>query len=140
MMSDICERDEVDRLPMVITGYGVDQLFCIPKPASAAGENMATAVYNAIQDWKVSENIKSFCFDTNSSNIGLKKGAYTFIKQKLERFLLYLHVTIFCKFCYNACLANFLDHLQEKILDFLQGLKLSGLTQIKKNSKTIILK
>ena len=75
---------------MVITGYGVDQLFCVPKTASATGENMATAVFNTIQDWKVSENIKSFCFDTTNSNTGLKKGACTLIEQKLERFLLYL--------------------------------------------------
>ena len=89
-MSDICGRDIVDRLPIVITGYGIDQLLCVPKTASSTGENIATAVYNAIQDRKVSENIKSFCFDTTSSNIGIKKGACTLIEQKLERSLLYL--------------------------------------------------
>ena len=51
---------------------------------------MATAVYNAIQDRNVSENIKSLCFDITSSNTGLKEGACTLIEQKLECPLLYL--------------------------------------------------
>ena len=90
MMSDICGRDIVDRLPVLITGHGINQLLCVPKIASGTGENMATAVYNAIQDWNVSENIKPLCFNTTSSNTGLKEGACTSIEQKLEHSLLYL--------------------------------------------------
>ena len=90
MMSDICGRAIVDRLPVVITGYEINQLLCVYKIASATGKNMATAIYNAIQDRNVSENIKYLCFDSTSSNTGLKKGACTLIEQKLERPLLYL--------------------------------------------------
>ena len=48
MISDISVRDVVDRLPIVISGLGVDQLFCIPKIATRTGENMATSVCDAI--------------------------------------------------------------------------------------------
>ena len=82
-MSDFCGKDIADRLPMVITGHGINQLLCVPKIASGTGENMATAVYNAFQDWNVSENIKSLCFDTTRSNTGLKKEARTLIEQTL---------------------------------------------------------
>ena len=57
MMSDICGRDVVDRPPVVLTRYEIDQLLFAPITASATGENMPTAVYNAIEDWRVSENI-----------------------------------------------------------------------------------
>ena len=51
---------------------------------------MATSVCDAIKDWRVTDNIASLCFDTTSSNTGLKKGACTLIEQKLGRPLLHL--------------------------------------------------
>ena len=60
MMSDISGRDSVDRLPVVISGLGVDQLLCVPKIATGTGENMATSVCDAIEDWGVTNNNKSF--------------------------------------------------------------------------------
>ena len=90
MMSDITERDIVDRLPVVISGLGVDQLLCVSKIASETGQNMATSLCDAIKDWGVTDNIASLCFDTTSSNTGLKKGACTLIEQKLGRPLLHL--------------------------------------------------
>ena len=77
MMSDIAGRDIVDRLPVVISRLGVDQLICVSKIASGTGKNMATLACDAIKDWGVTDNIASLCFDTTSSNTGLKKGACT---------------------------------------------------------------
>ena len=102
MMSDICGRHIVNRVPVVITRYGINQLLSVSKIASGTGENLATAIYNAIQDWNISENIKSLCFDTTSSYTGLKKGACTLIEQKLE-----------CPLLYLACCHHILDILLE---------------------------
>ena len=44
MMSDMSGRDIVDRLPVVISGLGVDQLLCVPKIATGTGENIVTSV------------------------------------------------------------------------------------------------
>ena len=90
MMYDIAGRDIVDRLPVVISGLGVDQLLCVSKIASGTSENMTSSVCDAIKDWGVTDNIASLCFDTTSSNTGLKKGACTLIEQKLGCPLLHL--------------------------------------------------
>jgi len=85
MMTDI-----VDRLPVVISGCGVNQLLCVPKLVTGTGENIAAAVCSALEDWGVSEHVSSLCFDTTSTNTGSKKGACVLIEQKLGRPLLYL--------------------------------------------------
>ena len=72
-MSDICGRNIVNRLSVVRTGYGINQLLCFLKLHLKLVKITATAVYNAIQDSNVNENIKSLCFDTTSSNTGLKE-------------------------------------------------------------------
>jgi len=90
MMSDIAGREIDDPLPVVISGLGIDQLLSVPKVAAGTGDNMATSVCEALQEWGLTDNVKSLCFDTTSSNTGVRKGACTLIEQKLGRSLLCL--------------------------------------------------
>jgi len=44
MMSDIFGNDVVDRLPIIVSGLGVDQLLEVPKLPSSTGESIAATV------------------------------------------------------------------------------------------------
>ena len=44
-MKDITGEEVVDRLPVFVSGNGVDQLLGVPKLTSGTGENTAVAVY-----------------------------------------------------------------------------------------------
>ena len=63
MMCDISGKDVVDRLPVIVSGLGVDQLLCVPKLACSTRENMAASVYKTIQEWGETESVKCMCID-----------------------------------------------------------------------------
>lgn len=90
LIQDITGDEIVDRLPILVSGNGVDQLLGVPKLASGTGENMATAVYKMILEWNISSQIKCMCFDTTASNTGRKNGSCVLLEQKLGNDLLWL--------------------------------------------------
>lgn len=51
---------------------------------------MATAIFDLVKDWGIDELIKYECFDTTSSNTGIRAGACVRLEQKLDRHLLQL--------------------------------------------------
>src|SRR6218665_2537512 len=90
LLQDLTGKEHVDRLPVLVSGHGVNKLLGVPKLTSGKGENTAAAVYTLLQDWSVADRVKAMCFDTTSSNTGHRAGACILLKQKLERHLLYL--------------------------------------------------
>ena len=50
MMEDIVGRETVDRLPILISGEGINQLLAVPKLSSGKGEATASAVYDTAED------------------------------------------------------------------------------------------
>jgi len=48
----------VDRLPILITGQGVDKLLGVPKLVAGTGANTAPAVYAILEDWGVADQVK----------------------------------------------------------------------------------
>lgn len=60
----------VERLPILVTGYGTEQLLQSAKLSSGTGISIATAVLKALQDWKISDRVQAMCFDTTNSNTG----------------------------------------------------------------------
>ena len=45
LLEDITGKETVDRLPVLISGLGVDQLLGVPKLLAGTGEAMASAVH-----------------------------------------------------------------------------------------------
>lgn len=76
---------QVDRLAIVATGDGKSKLLGVPKISSGTGLSQANAVFGAAKDWKIEENVKAICFDTTSSNTGVKSGACVLLEQKFGK-------------------------------------------------------
>ena len=88
LLPDLTGNEKVDRLPILVSGSGVSQLLAVPKLPNGSGEAMAAAVYTAITDWDIQEQVCAMAFDTTSSNTGLKSGACTLLEDKIGRRLL----------------------------------------------------
>ena len=67
-MADLCGKDHVDRLPIIVTSSCVCQLLKVSKITGVAGKNRATAVVHALEEWSLQERVVGMCFDTTNSN------------------------------------------------------------------------
>lgn len=90
LMEDLTGDEKVDRLPIIVSGSGTEQLLCIPKLASGTGKAMADAMMDTVSDWGIVDSIKALSFDTTSSNTGRMNGACTLFEQHLGRSVLHL--------------------------------------------------
>lgn len=77
-----------ERLPIIITYDGNEQLLAVPKLDSSSGKDQAKAVSNALHDWNLNEKVQIMCCDTTASNTGRLNGACVLLEQTLERELL----------------------------------------------------
>jgi hypothetical protein len=89
LLEDICSRHIVDRLPILVSGAGVDQLLGVPKLASGTEQASAAAVFEAAVAWNITDNVKCMCFDTISVNSGPRNGACILLEQKLDKHMLW---------------------------------------------------
>lgn len=79
-----------DRLPVLVTGQGIEQLLGVPELASGSGLNTAYAVAGLIKDWKLDSQVIAMVFDTTNQNSGRWNGACTLLQQQLGKELLHL--------------------------------------------------
>ncbi|KAK3925525.1 Replicase polyprotein 1ab [Frankliniella fusca] len=80
--------EKADRLPVVVSGKGVEKLLGIPELPHGSGECIAQAVVSLLIDWDLKENLMGLVFDTTSTNSGRWGGACVLIQQKLGKELL----------------------------------------------------
>lgn len=88
-MKDLTGDEKVDRLPILVSGSGMDQLLSIPKLHAGTGKAMADAVYEVVCDWDIKDRIKAISFDTTAGNTGQKNGACAFVEILLEKNVLH---------------------------------------------------
>ena len=81
----LTSKEQVDRLSVIVSGKGVSQLLTVAKLTSDTGEAQASAVYSAIGDWCITENIRAIRFDTTSSSPGRLAGACVLLEQKIGK-------------------------------------------------------
>jgi len=60
----------------------------VPRLESSLGSEQAQAVWNAIVDWNLEDNVQILCCDTTASNTGNINGACVLLEQKLNRKML----------------------------------------------------
>jgi len=89
LMADLSGNVHVDRLPIIVTGYGISQLLKVSKMAGGTGEEQSSAVIQTLKEWNVEQRVIGMCFDTTSSNTGCNVGTCTKLEQKLGRDLLH---------------------------------------------------
>lgn len=70
MLPEVAGTENVERLAVLVTGLGTEQLLGIPKLPSSTGVAQATAVRETLSEWDVTDRVKALCFDTTSSNTG----------------------------------------------------------------------
>lgn len=67
-MNDLGSKNQVDRLPIVISGIGIkdDQLLAIPKLTNGTGKAQAEAVCKQIMERHIADNVSGLCSDSNN--------------------------------------------------------------------------
>lgn len=80
----------VERLPVVVTGEGVDQLFGCRIIPDGTGQSQADDVVYCLEDWRCAECVACMNSDSTASNTGCNKGAAVLIEKALGRELIYL--------------------------------------------------
>lgn len=90
MMEDLTGEQKIDRIAIIVSGCGIDQILRIPKLVSGTGQATADAVIDVVSDWGIKDRVKAISFDTTASNSGRKNGACTLIEMQLQRDVLYL--------------------------------------------------
>ena len=71
-------------------GDGNDKLLGVPKLASGTGLNEFKAVYDLVEQWKLTNKIAALSFDTTSVNTGRSHGVCTRLENAMGRELLWL--------------------------------------------------
>lgn len=90
LIEDITGHETVDRLPILISGHGVDQLLAVPKLQHGTSEACASAIYEAINSWNLNDKVKRLCFDTTAVNTGLRSGVCVLLERKMNKNMLWL--------------------------------------------------
>lgn len=80
----------VERLPILVTHNGSEQLLGIPKIDGSHGDEIAEAVIFAILDWDLCNSVQAICCDTTSTNSGVDNGACALIEEHLGRDVMWL--------------------------------------------------
>lgn len=89
LLPNIISKENVDRLPIIISSSNVEKLLGVPALASDTGKEISSAVYNLLLDWVLIVKVQAFVFDTTSSNSGRLNGACVLLEQLLNRDILF---------------------------------------------------
>ena len=89
LLPELTGKKKTDRLPIIISGKGVSQILSVAKLSSATGEAQAQAIYNALNEWDITDKVIGMSFDTTSANTGKHKGACALLEEKLRKKLFY---------------------------------------------------
>ncbi len=109
-------RNNVDRVAILVSGNGIEKLLCIPKLHSGTALMTASAIVEAVDEWQIRDNIKGLCFDTTSTNTGVKRGICVLLEQEFGRKLLNL-----------ACRHHVAEIVLQKVFGLLEKSKSSEL-------------
>lgn len=130
IIEDIVGNETVDRLPILVSGKGIDQLLAVPKLASGTGEAIATAVFESLESWGITNQVKCLSFDTTSVNTGLRSGACVLLEQKMDKNMLWMA-------CRHHVLEIMLEAVVVKLLGVSSGPDISLFKRFKKSWSSI---
>lgn len=110
MLPALTSKEQVERLAVLVSGDETMKLLGVPKLPNGTGQAMATAVFNLIQEWNLTDRINFMCFDTTASNTGVHAGTCILLEEKLGRNLISL-----------ACRHHIMELMVGKVFDTLMG-------------------
>lgn len=62
---------KVERLPVVVSGSGCNQLLGVPKIIDGRASHQAVKILEVLDEWNVGDRIQAMCFDTTALNTGI---------------------------------------------------------------------
>ena len=80
----------MDRLPVLVSGVGVNKLLAVPGLPNETGVAAADAIMTALNDWGIENQVIALSFYTTALNTGLAAGACTLVEQRLGHEVLHL--------------------------------------------------
>ncbi|KAG0722687.1 hypothetical protein GWK47_005869 [Chionoecetes opilio] len=86
-MPSLTNEGVVDRLPILVSGEGVEKILAVPITDGKA-EPTANTIHSIISEWAISDRIRALCFDTTATRS--KGGVCVRLQQSLGRDLLHL--------------------------------------------------
>lgn len=89
LLSGISGKNE-DRLSIIATAPDFEQIINIPDIPAGTGVEIASAVYDSLEEYQVLDRIEAFVFDTTALNTGKFKGACNILEKKIRRDILFL--------------------------------------------------
>jgi hypothetical protein len=90
ILPEIFGNKKVDRLPVLVSGDGLDKLLGVPKLAAGTALNEAKAIYDLLQVWKLTDKVQAMSFDTTGVNTGRLGGVCVLLEKKIGRELMWL--------------------------------------------------
>ncbi|XP_074106360.1 uncharacterized protein LOC141532085 [Cotesia typhae] len=90
ILNDNSESKFVDRLPIILTAFGTEQLLGVPKMNSGSAENQTATILSTLNQWGIISYIKVMCFDTTAVNTGIHHGTCKEIEKALGKELIWL--------------------------------------------------
>ena len=78
----ILDGKNYDRLPVLVTGYNVEQLLGIPRLDSGSRLAPADATYELLDSWGLVNKVVGAVFDTTATNTGCHKGSCKLLEDK----------------------------------------------------------
>lgn len=79
----------VNRLAIVVSFDKGFKLLEIPKIINGSGATVAKAVHGALEKWNLTRKVQALCFDTTSSNTGLRSGSAFILEGTMKRPILF---------------------------------------------------
>lgn len=76
-----------ERLPVIASNHGSEQLLGVPKLERATGKAIANAVFDVLEDWRITDKVQAICFDTTNTNTGHQNGAAVELEKLMNRTL-----------------------------------------------------
>lgn len=61
---------KAERLSILISGTNIEKMLQAPFLSDGTGMSQASAVFKALTEWNICNNIKAMCFDTTAANTG----------------------------------------------------------------------
>ncbi|XP_074106891.1 uncharacterized protein LOC141532455 [Cotesia typhae] len=90
MLNDLVGSKSVERLPVILTAFGTEQLLGVPKMNSGTADNQTSAILSTLSEWGITNYVKAMCFDTTAVNTGIHNGTCKAIEKTLGRELIWL--------------------------------------------------
>lgn len=85
LLPSMTNKEQVDRIAIIVTYDGCEKLIGIPKLSSGSGKNQALSVFQVLEEWNLIDQVQVLCCDTTASNTGRLNGACILLEQELNR-------------------------------------------------------